>query len=365
MKRKETKVRMLCATMLLALGILGTITFVSCADEDESANNSNGRNNSLNKSYEETDLSPKEILDMTIDFSDAYNGEITMPDMTVTNALLSMEMFFNYAVAGKVNATTSYDSYNEENFEFSVALNPGDTISGDILLGAYREFLDGVIASIGNRYTLLSDMTVTSVTDTNVTFQLTIPAFRLESLPNDGIFPLQCMSNVSLWVVKAPDETFEVPDEEYLDPNDYASGLYERLPIIEKYSKKKLCDRYAVNIQNLDYYGKVAVNDANNNAVSIPANANGTFPIVDNDMLNDWILPAYSYTLDWIDGSIGSGAFNFTHYPDYVMLNYNAWGRRKHTGGRDIRFDFYLDNPVVAYTGLADYDIRTRIRIDE
>jgi hypothetical protein len=35
MKNQKIKLRMLCAAMLLALGILGTITFIACSNDDE------------------------------------------------------------------------------------------------------------------------------------------------------------------------------------------------------------------------------------------------------------------------------------------------------------------------------------------
>jgi type II secretory pathway pseudopilin PulG len=311
MKNQKTNLRMLCAAMLLALGILGTITFVSCADEDESANNSNGNvRHSLNKTgvdysnYESVNIDGDSVMELTREFSEAINDKATMPDLDIKSGLLAMETFFNYGIVAKQANKSVRSDFYEQNFEFTVACHD-DIINGDTLKRAYITFLNRVIAATSTYYVDLSDLTVIDQTDTNIIFNLRVPS----ALVWDE-YILNCPY---LSVVRHSSETFTTPSTFTFDPNIQSLSILENK--IEQYSQKQIECAVAYGIvskpSNPTYTGNVtwcnvldfSTNYLNALTISViwtdPYDPNNvTYGVISANDMNNIILPNYCRTIE-------------------------------------------------------------------
>ncbi|MFA5541420.1 MAG: hypothetical protein WC984_07080 [Bacteroidales bacterium] len=209
--------KLFLATALVALVLSSCTNEADFIDNKTSKTNKNIINNErLFPEYEEIDISHQEAFDLLLQFNESMNDIIPMEDMNINEALLAMEMYFNYAIVDK---NTEYDiqaSYPQQEFEFTLNIID-DVISGDELKTNYTDFLIGIKSVMANKFLRFSDLFVSSKTDSLLTFTLIIPPYLdgIENINED------IMNLPSCPIVRNINEIPDVPEEVEIDWNIY------------------------------------------------------------------------------------------------------------------------------------------------
>lgn len=215
--------------------------------------------------YEEIDISHQEAFDLLLQFNESMNDIIPMEDMNINEALLAMEMYFNYAIVDK---NTEYDiqaSYPQQEFEFTLNIID-DIISGDKLKTNYTDFLIGIKSVMANKFLRFSDLIVSSKTDSLLTFTLIIPPYLdgIENINEDK------MNLPSCPIVRNINEIPDVPEEVIIDWSIYFANYPPYTPmgnfpyfwnnpqdILESYCLKPLDGFvYGITEENIVNYDK-------------------------------------------------------------------------------------------------------------
>ncbi len=165
------------------------ISAVACTNEDdfvESKDNKMTNKSDINElnyspispfpEYEQIDITGEQAKVLLVNFNKAMNNQMSMPNMEIKQALLAMEMYFNYAIVDKNKNYDITASYKEKTFEFTVNVNDS-IISGGELKTKYRQFLIGIKNEMSNKYMKFSDIFVSSKTGSTITFKIIIPPY--------------------------------------------------------------------------------------------------------------------------------------------------------------------------------------------
>ncbi|MPL66609.1 hypothetical protein SDC9_12296 [bioreactor metagenome] len=220
---------------------------VACTNEEDFTDSKNSKvnNKNLDKSdflpispfpeYEKIDITEQQAQDLLVDFNKAMNNEISMPDMEIKQALLAMEMYFNYAIVDK---NTDYDvtaSYEEKSFEFTVNVDDAE-IYGDELKTKYRQFLIGIKNEMSNKFMKFSDLFVSSKTDNTITFKIIIPPH----LPFAPEADMLAIGMHSCSVVREVGDIPNVANFIHIDIGDYVNNGQPITPDAYSYSLPQL-----------------------------------------------------------------------------------------------------------------------------
>lgn len=220
---------------------------VACTNEEEFTDSKNIKVN--NKNLEQSDFSPispfpeyeqinftsQQAQNLLFDFNKAMNNEISMPDMEIKQALLAMEMYFNYAIVDK---NTDYDvtaSYQEQSFEFTINVNDS-IISGEELKTNFRQFLIGIKDAMSNKFMKFSDLFVSSKTGTTITFKIIIPPY----LPFAPEIDMLAIGMHSCPVVREVGDIPNVPSFIHIDLGDYVNNGQPITPGVYSYPLPQL-----------------------------------------------------------------------------------------------------------------------------
>ncbi|MBR1774292.1 MAG: hypothetical protein IJ759_02090 [Bacteroidales bacterium] len=213
-------IKTIAAIMLLTAG---TITFTSCNDEDEIS-----KRDSLKKTesvidlsrFEDIEDSTEDIFRKTVTFSNGFNGD-SLRDMSIKDALITMETFWNYGIVAKQSLTVG-DSYSEQVFRFSVPVQEEDgTIEGSTLRSHFKLFLRNVFNAMQGKCLNVGDFSVTRFENNIVTFQLVIlPFTRQPNILHDQLGP-------KATYMKNYGDAIYVPSNFTINPNDWELGGYD------------------------------------------------------------------------------------------------------------------------------------------
>lgn len=213
---------------ILSIAVL-VIFAAGCTNEDDfDSKNSKTNDKSLDKSdysplspypeYEQIKITDQEAMNLLVDFSKAMNKEGEMPDMEVNEALLAMEMYFNYAIVDKQVDYNKNEPYEGQEFEFTVNLD--GKIVGTTLKTQYRDFLIEIKDAMANKFLRFSDMFVSAKTSSSITFKIIIPPYL------DGMHDLNMamVEMPSCPVVREVGDMPIIPEDVHIDIADYISG---------------------------------------------------------------------------------------------------------------------------------------------
>ena len=210
---------------ILSIAIL-VIFAIGCTNEDDfDSKNSKTNDKSLPKSdysplspypeYEQINITAQKAMNLLVDFNKAMNNEVEMPDMEVNEALLAMEMYFNYAIVDKQLNSNQNKPYEGQEFEFTV--NIDDKIVGTELKTQYTDFLIEIKDAMANKFLRFSDMFVSAKTGSTITFKIIIPPF-LDCAPD---YNVAMISMPSCPIVREVGEMPAIPEDVHIDFADY------------------------------------------------------------------------------------------------------------------------------------------------
>jgi hypothetical protein len=176
--------------------------------------------------YEQINISSIQAQNLLSDFNKAMNNQMSMPNMEIKQALLAMEMYFNYAIVDKNKDYDVKTSYQEQSFEFTVNVDD-NTISGEELKTNYRQFLIGIKNEMSNKFLKFSNLFVSSKTDNTITFKIIIPPYL------DGLYShdAAAISIPSCPVVREVGEIPNVPVDEEIDWSIYFANYPPLAPM--------------------------------------------------------------------------------------------------------------------------------------
>jgi hypothetical protein len=215
---------------LLAILLL-VIFIVACTNEEEFTDSKNIKvnNKNLDKSdfspispfpeYEQIDITGEQAKVLLINFNKAMNNQMSMPNMEIKQALLAMEMYFNYAIVDKNKNYDITASYQEQSFEFTVNVDD-NTISGEELKTNFRQFLIGIKDAMSNKFMKFSDLFVSSKTGSIITFKIIIPPY-LEGMDTHNA---AMITVPSCPVVREVGDIPSVPENVVIDWGVYFDG---------------------------------------------------------------------------------------------------------------------------------------------
>lgn len=203
---------------LCLIGLL--IGFSACTEEDDMLNPVQERENVHRKfsypytghlnwrpyaDYEKVIFKPEDLNNKISTFNKAVNGEITMPDMDIPSAIISMETHFNYGWLAKRNNVDYSTSYEPKTFSFTVPLKNSKVHGPDMKTG-YLNMVRNISNVMGDKFMQACDLYVSAKTKNSITFSLDIRrytyrmgnlVFRVLADPNN--LPIIPDSVVSVW----------------------------------------------------------------------------------------------------------------------------------------------------------------------
>ena len=213
---------------ILSIAIL-VVFAIGCTNEDDfDSKNSKTNDKSLPKSdysplspypeYEQINITDQQAMNLLVDFNMAMNNEVEMPDMEVNEALLAMEMYFNYAIVDKQVDYKENEPYEGQEFEFTVNLD--GTIVGTTLKAQYRAFLIEIKDAMANKFLRFSDMFVSAKTSSSITFKIIIHPYL------DGMHDLNAamIPMPSCPVVREVGDMPIIPEDVHIDFADYVDN---------------------------------------------------------------------------------------------------------------------------------------------
>src|SRR5690554_1639921 len=178
----------------LSIVIVFAVIIASCTDESDFIDNKPSKTNkNLEEElirrpyyqYEQYDISPEELYNDLVEFTEAINEGIEMPVLNINKALLLMETFFNYAIVDKQYTYDTSISYENTVFTFTVDLGEEDMIENpNQLRQNFQAFIENVRAEMGNKYMQFSDLYVLEKDCNSITFALEMPSFdNIDAFP--------------------------------------------------------------------------------------------------------------------------------------------------------------------------------------
>ncbi|MDD2488185.1 MAG: hypothetical protein PHE13_06585 [Bacteroidales bacterium] len=317
----------------------------SCTDENDLKNNysSNPFNyKSLNDShkkfyeYEINNYKEEEMIQIIERFDSLINyGKTPLSNYNINQAVFAMEMFFNYAIVDKQENFDTSINYEQKIFQFTVDLNEDNTINPIQLRTKYRDFLNNILSSMGNKYIQFSDFYVEEKTNSSIKFGLYIPQYNRKTYIHrhqnyvKKVKPLN--SNISVggtitywgWRIHRHEQEFNV----YYSTIEFVPGLYTEL--------------YAYWVDD------IRISSLGNSSYN-KRYSDDTIMFIDSPVYDDTIIPrTYDFLYQYVDYIIN----NFTQGGDLrnkIVLNYNPvydWdstGSQYYTGNNDLISHFML-----------------------
>ena len=300
--------------------LAGAVIFASCNEDEDDIRSSERLRQKTEmtargdySAFERNNYSAEEIFKKTAEFSQALkNGNVQ--DMSVKDAVVTMETFWNYGVVAK-QKTEKSGHYDAKDFQFTVPLqNDGNTINGKELEGSFKNFVSEVTSKMNGLYLNAGDISVINYDGNNVTFNLKILAYNGTAIISiDPTIP-----GVTVFQKYSDIHSMYVPADTTLDPNTFPfnysitpfSGIsYVReLRHLLVYAEEIKGFSVAVNLSAYDIVQRYKIKDffATSNDLYIwqdQPTYTGVAPfwkykIKDHTYISDTLLPSFIYSIE-------------------------------------------------------------------
>ncbi|MDD2577369.1 MAG: hypothetical protein PHV76_07690 [Bacteroidales bacterium] len=304
---------------------------VACTNEEDFTDSKNSKvnNKNLDKSdflpispfpeYEQIDITEQQAQDLLVDFNKAMNNEISMPDMEIKQALLAMEMYFNYAIVDKNQGYDVTASYQEQSFEFTVNVDD-NIISGEELKTNFRQFLIGIKDAMSNKFMKFSDLFVSSKTGTTITFKIIIPPF----LPFAPEADMLAIGMHSCPVVREVGDIPNVASFIHIDLGDYVNNGQPITSDVYSYplpQLRSLCLKPLFGF----VYGITSLNEDSPYSteyywlVDVPTYFQSPYPYFNNNDFAQTIIPATLNSADQIRQTLNDESMLLDIFPNILL----------------------------------------------
>ena len=210
----------------LSIVIVFAVIIASCTDEKDFIDNKPSKNNKNMeegmqereyKQYEQIDYGD-DLVEMLNNFDAILNQETyNRETYSISEALVTMETYFNYAIVDK---QTEYDeniSYEKQSISFTAPLLNEDTINLLSLRDIYLDFISNVLTSMGDKYLQFSDIYVSEIDESYITFTLEMAPFN----PNIGF------THPRAKIVRPIEEDIHLPQGAFSEWKDLTQGMID------------------------------------------------------------------------------------------------------------------------------------------